>query len=188
MPIATKSLFEGGGNNGQSRPSLPAQPAPPVNIPEPLPFMAQENRQVDTIIGTKGSEPIYYSGKPRDGWTGIYDSMIGDPLKNWGRRTFANIFDPYKVLPSPTQDEEKKIAERKASFMELIKGQGRFVDTPLEKIAKAGANVAEFFGVSPEELATGFSTLDVAGQGPQGCVGERPQARRASCVVGRIAA
>jgi len=113
-------------NGGYSNPK--SGTGQPLN---PLPFLAQENANIKTIIGTDSVEPIYYSGRPREGLLGTFDAVVGNPLKNWYRRTWAKINDPYKILPDATPEQMAEIKRRAAEMQktpenELIPGQNEW--------------------------------------------------------------
>jgi len=134
----------------------------PVN---PLPFLAQENANIKTIIGTEGTEPVYYSGRPRDGLLGTYDAVVGNPLKNWFRRTWAKINDPYKVLPSPTEEQTAEIKRRASelatkpyhTFHNYAENAG------IEVTQEQGAQVTEdITGLDMETIYETMATRQVA--------------------------
>lgn len=90
--------------------------APKVNttkdIPDAPEYMAQENANINTILGTKGTESIYYAGKPREGIGGTWDAVVGNPFKNWVRKTWAAVHNPMDYLPAPTAEQNKEIEAR----------------------------------------------------------------------------
>ena len=86
------------------------------SIPSAPPFMAKEQANIKTILGTDGSEPVYYSGSVRDGWAGMWDAAVANPFKNWARRTYANINNPIDILPSPTAEQTAAIEKRAAEL------------------------------------------------------------------------
>ncbi len=85
-------------------------------IPSASPFLAQGQANIKTILGTEGTEPVYYSGKVRDGWAGTWDAAVANPFKNWARRTYANINNPIDVLPAPTAEQTAAIEKRAAEL------------------------------------------------------------------------
>lgn len=107
-----------GGAAGQYNltPNQPANNKGTGSIPSAPPFMAQGNANIKTILGTDSTEPVYYSGKVRDGWAGTWDAVVANPFKNWARRTYANINNPIDILPSPTPEQTAAIEKRAAEL------------------------------------------------------------------------
>ncbi len=140
---------------------LEARNTTPPEIPTALPFMAQQNAQINTIIGTKGTEPVYYSGKPRDGLSGTWDAVIGDKFKEWSRRTFANVFDPKLYLSAPTDIEKEMIKKRAEQYENLYSGKDGGIFAPFFKFT------TDITGIKPEEFAIAGATIDVAAADPQ---------------------
>jgi hypothetical protein len=100
------AAFGGGGNQGGPNPLAAFGAAPKkqqggaggtpfVPAEAPLPFMALEN--------DKYGLPFYGSG-----------------LQGFARKTFAKIFDPSKLLPSPTKEQAQAIEEAAQKGSEII--------------------------------------------------------------------
>lgn len=125
-----------------------------VVIPDAPGYMAQDTVDVKTILGTNGSEDVFYAGKVRDGWAGTWDAAIGNPLKNWARRTWANINNPYDILPSPTPEQNLRIDMKIAEHKKATEADP-FYDINRKVMEDA-------FGISMEETYKAAAVQDIA--------------------------
>ncbi len=131
---------------------LPQQP-PQFNVPTARPYMAQDMAQVQTLLGDEAEEPIYYSGRVRDGLAGTWDAMIANPFKNWARRTWAAINNPNDILPAPTAEQSQKIERMTEASVKAAKAN------PI--IARIGETVEGFTGIDMEEVFKSVATANI---------------------------
>lgn len=134
------------------------------SIPSAPPFMAQENANIKTILGTKGEEPVYYSGKVRDGWSGTWDAIVANPFKNWARRTYANINNPIDILPSPTAEQTAAIEKRAAELKSKTEANWDYKINKFVNENIFGIDMDEIFQTSAaQEIAkeTGKTNVDL---------------------------
>lgn len=144
-----------GGDKQYVLPAVPQQSNPVV--PNASPYMAQGTANTTTILGTQGTEPIYYTGRPREGWQGVLDSAVVNPLKNWMRRTWAAIHDPSKVLPNPTDAQLEEIDARVAQLKtKPINYMGHEVS------AEKRADALDLIGLDLEEVLKSQATEEVS--------------------------
>lgn len=114
--------------NGIPDPSFTIPTRPPTAAstgaatPTALEYMATDNANFKTILGTEGTEPVYYSGSVRGGWLGTWDAVIANPFKNWARRAYANINNPYDILPAATPEQQAEIEKRTAEIKARAQG------------------------------------------------------------------
>ncbi len=101
--------------------------APPkYNVPTAQPYMAQDMANVKTLFGEDAQEPVYYSGKVRDGLAGTWDAVVANPFRNWARRTWAAINNPYDILPSPTPEQTQAIQEKAKKSKEATEASATY--------------------------------------------------------------
>jgi len=144
----------------------PNQPATngATSIPSAPPFMAQGNANIKTILGTEGTEAVYYSGKVRDGWAGTWDAVVANPFKNWARRTYANINNPIDILPSPTAEQTAAIEKRAAELKSKTEANWDYKINKFVNENIFGIDMDEIFQTSAaQEIAkeTGKTNVDL---------------------------
>lgn len=145
-----------------SAPAVLAQPQMPVanslppqmDIPTAPEYMAQEQANITTILGTQGTENVYYSSKVRDGWAGTWDAVVANPFKNWARRTYANINNPYDILPAPTAEQNEKVKERTEYYKKNTEASW---DYKINKFVNEN-----IFGIDMDEIFQTAAVKDVA--------------------------
>lgn len=140
-----------------ARPNSAVILPPPKNdmgVPNAPGYMVQDQAKIKTILGTDAEEPVYYSSKVRDGWAGTWDAVVANPFKNWARRTYANINNPYDILPAPTAEQNEKVKERTEYYKKNTEASW---DYKINKFVNEN-----IFGIDMDEIFQTAAVKDVA--------------------------